>query len=152
MQQKPKPLAMQIRIASAQTDDDIRRCCAVLAELRPHVPAATFLERVHRMRQACGFDLAFVEMAGEIVAVAGYRYSENLAWGKFLYVDDLVTTEPRRGSGFGQRLFGWLVQQARSQGCAELHLDSGVQRFAAHRFYLARGMNLTCHHFALPLA
>jgi hypothetical protein len=32
-----------------------------------------------------------------------------------------------------------------------LHLDSGVQRFAAHRFYLARRMDITCHHFALKL-
>jgi hypothetical protein len=30
-------------------------------------------------------------------------------------------------------------------------LDSGVQRFGAHRFYLRRRMNITSHHFAIDL-
>jgi hypothetical protein len=30
-------------------------------------------------------------------------------------------------------------------------LDSGVQRFGAHRFYLRRRMDITSHHFALDL-
>ena len=34
----------------------------------------------------------------------------------------------------------WLVEYARGEGCDQFHLDSGVQRFAAHRFYLNRRM------------
>ena len=32
-----------------------------------------------------------------------------------------------------------------------LDLDSGVQRFPAHRFYLGQGMAITAHHFALDV-
>ena len=87
----------------------------------------------------------------EVVAVAGYRVTELLAWGKTLYVDDLATGSTRRGSGYGSRLFDWLLDEARRQGCAELHLDSGVHRFDAHRFYLQKGMDITSHHFAIKL-
>jgi len=137
-------------IAIPQTDADILRGFAVMAELRPHLRKEEFVERVRRQQQD-GFLLAFLEEAGEVKAVAGYRFLENLAWGKFLYVDDLVTTEQARSQGHGQRLFAWLVEQARSQGCDQLHLDSGVQRFGAHRFYLENRMDITCHHFGLKL-
>jgi hypothetical protein len=45
----------------------------------------------------------------------------------------------------------WLLQYARSQGCEELHLDSGVQRFGAHRFCLGLRMKISSHHFAIDL-
>jgi hypothetical protein len=45
----------------------------------------------------------------------------------------------------------FLVEAARENGCAELHLESGVQRFGAHRFYLANRMDITCHHFGMKL-
>lgn len=109
-----------------------------------------FLLRVRR-QQADGFQLAALTTEDAVVAVAGFRVLENLAWGRFLYVDDLVTDEARRSHGHGEALFAWLVAHARAEGCDQLHLDSGVQRFGAHRFYLARRMDITCHHFAMKL-
>ena len=37
--------------------------------------------------------------------------------------------------GVGKAVIGWLEEEARGQGCTGLHLDSGVQRERAHRFY-----------------
>ena len=139
-----------MNIALAGNEADIARCYPVMVELRPHLKAAEFATRV-RQQQATGFHLAYLEEAGEVRAVAGFRYLETLAWGKILYVDDLVTAEATRSRGHGGKLFDWLVAQAKHNHCAELHLDSGVQRFGAHRFYLAHRMDITCHHFALKL-
>jgi GNAT superfamily N-acetyltransferase len=139
-----------VRIAPAQTDAEILRCLPVLAQLRVHLTPEETLARLRRQR-AAGYRLVFLEEAGEVRCLAGYRLLETLAWGKILYVDDLVTTEAARSRGWGQQLFDWLVAEARDQGRDQLHLDSGVQRFAAHRFYLRRGMDITCHHFALAL-
>ena len=151
---RPRPLsprAPRHRIAVAETDADIRRCHSVMHELRPHVPAAGFVERVRR-QMALGYRLAFLEEARAVRAVAGYRIIENLAWGRFLYVDDLVTRPEDQSRGYGRALFDWLAAEALRERCAEFHLDSGVQRFGAHRFYLGRRMDITCHHFALKLA
>lgn len=139
-----------LRIAFAETDTEIERCFAVMAELRPHLASADFVGRVRR-QEAGGFRLAFLEAGGEVQAVAGIRLTENLAWGKFLYVDDLVTRAAERSRGHGDALFDWLVAYARAQGCDQFHLDSGVQRFEAHRFYLRKRMAISAHHFALPL-
>jgi hypothetical protein len=43
------------------------------------------------------------------------------------------------------------VAEARATGCAKLELDSGVQRFDAHRFYLRKRMIISSHHFSLEL-
>jgi len=95
--------------------------------------------------------LAYLEDEGAIRSVAGFRIQEMLAWGRVLYVDDLVTADVDRSSGYGGQLFDWIVEHARANGCDQLHLDSGVQRFAAHRFYLCRRMEISAHHFSLKL-
>ena len=119
--------------------------------LRPHLSdAEAFIARV-QYQCTQGYALVGWQTHGTLVALAGYRILENLAWGRFLYVDDLVVRSDQQGHGHGQALFRWLVSEARAQGCAQLHLDSGVQRFGAHRFYLAGHMDITSHHFALTL-
>lgn len=137
-------------IALAGSDPEIAGCFTVLSQLRPHLRHDDFLARVRRQQQG-GYQLAFLSEAGNVRAVGGFRVFETLAWGRILYVDDLVTDADHRCCGHGEALFDWLVGYARAAGCAELHLDSGVQRFGAHRFYLARRMEITCHHFALKL-
>jgi GNAT superfamily N-acetyltransferase len=95
--------------------------------------------------------LAALYEDGAIRAVAGYRYYHNLVSGNVLYVDDLVTDQKERSKGHGDRLFDWLVQQAKDGGCDCLELDSGVQRHGAHRFYLLHRMDITSFHFRLRL-
>jgi GNAT superfamily N-acetyltransferase len=141
---------MDVRIALAVEDDEILNCYPVMSELRPHVSAEDFLPRVRRQMESAGYKLAYVS-DGEVKAVAGFRISECLAWGAFMYVDDLVSKEGERSKGYGGQLFDWLVEYARGEGCDQFHLDSGVQRFAAHRFYLTKRMSIEAHHFGLKL-
>lgn len=137
-------------IALAETEAEIARCFAVMHELRPHLSQDVFVAQVLR-QQAQGYCLAYLEEAGEIRATTGYRVSENLVYGRFMYVDDLVTRSADQGSGYGSALLDWLIAEARRLGCAQFHLDSGVQRFGAHRFYLHKGMDITSHHFGMRL-
>ena len=139
---------MSIRIA--RTDADVARCWRVMHQLRPSIAEDTFVARVRR-QEAGGFLLAYLEDGGEVQAVAGYRYYDNLFTGRVLYVDDLVTGAAGRSKGHGQQLFDWLVAEARAAGCQSLELDSGVQRFDAHRFYLRNRMAISSHHFRLAL-
>src|SRR5436190_11266044 len=134
----------------AKTTKEILRSYPVDAQLRTRLAEPEFLERVERQRRQ-GYQLAFVEHDGFVKCVAGFRLLEFLGWGKCMYVDDLVTDERERSKGFGQQMFAWLVEYAKANDCEQLHLDSGVQRFDAHRFYLAAGLDITCHHFAMNL-
>ena len=139
-----------MRPAVAESDADVARCAPVMLELRPHLADRDFVATVRR-QQAAGYKLAYLEADGVVRTVAGFRFMDTLCCGKILYVDDLVTRAADRSAGYGGRMFDWLVEQARAAGCDEFHLDSGVQRFDAHRFYLCRGMNIVWHHFSLKL-
>ena len=139
------------RIIIAATDDEIAKCYPVMSELRGHIRADEFVERIKHQTQIADYRLACL-IDVEVKAVAGFRISQNLAWGNFLYVDDLVSRSNDRSKGYGGELFDWLLQHARENGCDQFHLDSGVQRFAAHRFYLAKRMAIEAHHFGLKLS
>jgi GNAT superfamily N-acetyltransferase len=140
---------MQVMIA--ETDPEISACFPVMSELRPHITESEFLAAVRR-QQHDGYRVAFVRSpAGRIVAVAGYRVTECLAWGRYLYVDDLVTDPSHRSMGYGRELLSWLEARARAEGCAQLHLDSGTHRREAHRFYEREGLAMTCFHYAIAL-
>jgi GNAT superfamily N-acetyltransferase len=62
-------------------------------------------------------------------------------------VDDLVTLPEARSRGCGAKLLGWLHELARAEGCAQLHLDSGMARRDAHRFYEREGLERSGYHF-----
>ena len=139
------------RIAIAKTTEEIRRCYPVMRELRTHITVENdFVDRVVRQQEQ-GYQLAFLESDGEVCAVAGYRFLESLFSGKNIYVDDLVTRDRDRSRGFGGELIDWLIKQAREHGCENLELDSGVQRFDAHRFYFSKRMSISSYHFRIKI-
>jgi GNAT superfamily N-acetyltransferase len=130
---------------------EIARCWEAMRELRPRAGTAEAFAAQVAQQQAEGYRLVYLEDGGRAVACAGFRVFWMLARGRNLYVDDLATLPDERSKGWGGRLFEWLEAEARRQGCAELHLDSGVQRGAAHRFYFRRRMTISAYHFALKL-
>lgn len=139
------------RIAIADTVEDIRRCFPVMRELRTHITdEKKFIERVQRQQEQ-GYWLAFLESESEVRAVAGCRFLESLFSGRNLYVDDLITRDSDRSRGFGGELLDWLTEEARKNGCESLELDSGVQRFDAHRFYFTKRMSISSYHFRIKV-
>jgi GNAT superfamily N-acetyltransferase len=137
-------------VISAQTDADIRDCWQVIAQLRPHLKKKDFVSTVRQQFRE-GYRLAFIRRKQKVAAVAGFRVLQSLSWGRFCYVDDLVTDDRVRSRGLGAELLDWLCEYARSERCNRLELDSGVQRHAAHRFYHRQRMFISCHHFSLEL-
>jgi len=141
---------MHIRIA--QSDPELDRLSPVIRQLRPQYDHDTLVAQI-KAQQADGYQLAYVESDdGKVLCVAGFVISTKLPYGHHLYVDDLVTDAAARSTGAGKAMMDWLKAHARTQGCAQLHLDSGVQRFDAHRFYLREGFRIASHHFAIDLA
>lgn len=140
---------MTPNIFLAETDQQILDCYPVMSELRPHIRADEFVERIKR-QATDGYKLACL-VDGVAKAVGGFRMAENLAWGRYMYVDDLVSLAGERSKGYGGALFDWLVAFALEKNCEQFHLDSGVQRFDAHRFYLTKRMIISSHHFYIDL-
>ena len=145
-----------VEIRCAETVAEIEGCFDVMAELRPHLERDGFVGRVRAMQKSDRYRIAFLLDTddggdGRVVAVAGYRLSHHLAWGKTLYIDDLVTTAGGRSRGWGAAMISWLKAEASREGCDQLHLDSGVWRKDAHRFYEREGLERSAYHFSIEL-
>lgn len=120
----------------------------VMRQLRPHLDEERYLAAVARMRETDGFRLLAASVNGKVAAVAGFRVMEMLYCGRILSIDDLITDEAMRSRGLGTALLDWLTREARSLGCGQIHLDSGLQRLDAHRFYERESFKKTAFHFA----
>ena len=121
-----------------------------MRELRPALTTVEdFAALVDKELRPGGYLLAgvFVDGTPDAVAVAGYRYLHTLAAGRHMYVDDLVSLPEVRGAGHAKELLAWLVEEAKAEGCGQLHLDSGTQRHGAHGFYFANGLHIPAFHF-----
>ena len=139
-------MTMEVRLV--ESDAQLEMISGVLLQLRSSFDKESLVAQI-KEQQKRGYELAYVESDGTVLCVAGFVVSVKLAWGKHIYIDDLVTDERYRSSGAGGRLIDWFKSYARERGCKQIHLDSGVQNFAAHRFYLRRGFNIASHHFSI---
>ena len=124
------PVLQQLR--EDLTLDDIRGICDDAQGQRPTF-TALFLD-------------------GGCVAVAGWRVMRNTHLGKVLYIDDLVVDAGHRSRGYGAKMLEMLKEQAKSLGVQAIDLDSGVQRHAAHRFYMSNGFIISSYHFRAYLS
>ncbi len=123
----------------------------VLRELRSHLTAELLTAVLAGAgEQGLRFAGAF-DGDGSCLGVAGWRVVDNTSSIRKLYVDDLVTTAAARSRGIGAPLLADLRGRGRAAGCRLLELDSGVARFAAHRFYLRERFDITAHHFGTTL-
>jgi GNAT superfamily N-acetyltransferase len=135
---------------------ETRLAARTLLELRPALGSPEALVRqVDERQRPAGYRLvaAFEDGQEDAAAVAGFRINEFLAWGRHLYVDDLVTAAAHRGRGHADRLFAWLEAEGRHAGCTQFHLDSGLgeDRADAHRFYFRHGLRIASFHFSRKL-
>ncbi len=138
-------------IQTAETGEDILKCWKALKELRPHLVEANFVSMVSKMISE-GYQLAFIEgEEGYALSIAGFRYLQFTFNGKHFYIDDLSTLPEARGKGYGSKLIDHVCELARQKGYEYVTLDSGHQRFAAHRLYLNKGFTISSHHFSKKL-
>ena len=135
-------------IQTAVTDIDILKCWKALKELRPHLLENNFLPAIKEMISE-GYQLAFIEGEnGYAVSIIGFRYLQFTFNGKHFYIDDLSTLPEVRGKGYGSKLLDHVTELAKQNGYKVITLDSGHQRYDAHRLYLNKGFTIASHHFS----
>lgn len=133
-------IAEDTGIQRASTDEQIRSCHRVMRQLRPHLTEEqAFVEQVQR-QLAEGYHLVYCQDNGGARVLAGFRFLEFLAWGKVLYIDDLITDSETRRSGHGGKLLKWVIEQGKKAKCAQVHPK--VLRIASMEL---RHEVLTCH-------
>jgi ribosomal protein S18 acetylase RimI-like enzyme len=133
---------------------EVGACYDLMRQLRPHLASAEEFIARWRRQSADGYRIRALWSEHPKPgprALAGYRITENLVHGKFLYVDDLVADQAERGRGYGAQLLDKLKEEGRAQGCAKFVLDTGLDNYLAHRFYFRQGLLAQALRFNVPL-
>jgi GNAT superfamily N-acetyltransferase len=135
-------------IRIARDEDEVRRCWPAFRELRPHLRSEEEFIARWRVQVGEGYQVAYIADGDRVPAAAGYRLMTTMAWGRILYLDDLVAMEASQGTGLGTALLKFLQDEARRLGCDAVHLDTGYHRHLAHRAYLRNGFRMDCMHLS----
>ena len=136
-----------IRLDHVQDPQACAACFDLMRELRPHLESAQDFGRQLERQAAQAYRLLAAWENGRAVALAGYRVQENLLYGRFVYIDDLVVASPVRSRGLGKRMIDAVRDQARRLGCAYLVLDTGLANALGQRFYFRQGLLSKGLHF-----
>lgn len=141
----------QFRLSLIDSDEEYLASFDVMRELRPHLAdVAAFTAQARRQAEQV-YRLLAVWQDNQVQALAGYRLQENLLYGRFLYVDDLVAPADARRHGLGAKLIDALREEARKQGCKNFVLDTALGNSLGQRFYFRQGLLAVGMHFRQPL-
>lgn len=135
-------------VSLVKTKEEIEKCFEVMVFLRPHLIKEEFVDKVHSQFDQ-GYQIACIFKDDNAVSLIGYRFLETMAWGRILYIDDLITHPEHKKCGYASQLLNWALAKAKQAQCDQVHLDSGYQRNDAHRLYLNKGFDMTSHHFSM---
>ncbi|MBA4151903.1 MAG: GNAT family N-acetyltransferase [Acinetobacter sp.] len=139
---------MDIRIAT--TAAEFAACYHVMRELRNQFDSDTFVDWVHEQANQ-GYVLAYIAGPSGPVSVAGYRIRENLAWGRYMQVEDIATLPAYRSKRMGSALAQWLIDQAQQAECLTVHVDSPLGADQLQRFCERQGFQVSAQHFSRTL-
>lgn len=135
---------MNLRISHT---DNPALIAPILKILRNSLPDEIFHARLISALQN-GYRVLIAEEAN---ACLGYRITQDVFWGKTLYVDDLVVAEAARGHGLGASLLARAKSEAQKHSCDHIRLCSGLTRKDAHRFYEQNGFHQSSLQFVHAL-
>ncbi|MEJ8840021.1 GNAT family N-acetyltransferase [Ramlibacter sp. AN1133] len=145
-------MKMNAQLRHVETNQDFHAAFAVMRELRPHlVDADAFIAQLQRQAHQ-GYRLLGAWDGMQVLGLAGYRHQENLIYGRFIYIDDLVTTGSVRSRGIGAALINAVREEAYRHGCKQLMLDTALGNSLAQRFYFRQGLLSRALHFGQALA
>lgn len=138
---------MKIKIAS---ENELKYCYKVMHQVREDLSEKD-LSKIISEQIKNGYKLAYVLKDDQVICVAGFSILQKLSLGKHLYIDDFVTDKSVKSTDAGKALLDFLKIYAKQQDCKSIELDSLVQRYDAHKFYLSQDMQIVSHHFSIEL-
>lgn len=131
-------LKQATNIKELLSSEDFLKAFPIVQQLRPNLDELVYLNLIKDMQKEGYRMFALCDAVidtEKIIAVIGVIQLTNLAYGKHLWVHDLVTDASHRSKGYGEVLLSFINNLAKENGCAVVALSSGFQRIGAHKFY-----------------
>ena len=101
------------------------------------------LQAYKQILQREGLEIFVLESDGRIVSTCYLNVIPNLtrAARPYAIIENVVTDEACRGSGYGKRVIQHAIEYAWSQNCYKVMLMTGSKEESTHAFYRACGFD-----------
>ncbi|WP_421989786.1 GNAT family N-acetyltransferase [Roseococcus sp.] len=147
---EPVPPTIEVRLF--QEPEDLARCFEALDVLHPgRLDPADFTATLTRMVREPGVRVAGIEEGPRVLACVVFRVAESLSYGRHVSIEEIATVQDARARGLGRILMDHVRDHGRAEGCASIHLNSGLGRAATRRFYHRYGMDISSFHFKMEI-
>jgi GNAT superfamily N-acetyltransferase len=123
-----------MNIVELRTEQEYLEAYPVMHELREHLSRSDYVELITRLART-GYRLFAVRTNDRIVALAGLSIATNFAYGKHMWVYDMITVSSERSKGFGSALLTHIEKLARREDCNLIAFSSAAWCEEEHRFY-----------------
>lgn len=134
-------------IREVMAEAEIRSCVTLMRVLRPHLEPDDDVVVGRIVRQmADGYRLLSLGDGENMLALAGFRFQENLVFGRSLYVDDLVVAAEARRQGHAETLLGRVREIALKAGLRVVALDTALMNETARKVYERCGYETVAYH------
>jgi len=87
----------------------------------------------------------------DLIGVFGLWFMTRHYAGRSCEADHIYVEEQYQGKGVGKELFEFIHQYAESKGCETMELNSYVENFGSHKFYMNLGYIIRGYHFLKKL-
>lgn len=140
----------ELTISECQCKEEIEKTYPITRQLRPHLMLNNYLRLVDSLMKHENFRLfAAYNQDHHCVGVVGFQELQRLAFGKIIYVADLVTDRDKRSQGIGKQLLDRVKEEAKLLKINAIVLESKVDRTKAHSFYQRYGFKMNAYGFRL---
>lgn len=89
--------------------------------------------------------------SGKLIGVFGLWFMTRHYAGRSCEVDHIYIEDELQGKGVGQELLRFIAEYATSKNCETLELNSYVENFRSHKFYMNLGYVIRGYHFLKKL-
>ncbi len=107
---------------------------------------ARFLEMFDQNYECFG-----VYLGQELIGVFGLWFMTRHYAGKSCEPDHVILKSEYQNRGFGKQIFEFIFDYSRKKGCETSELNSYVQNFKSHKFYMNHGYVIKGYHFLKKL-
>ncbi len=107
---------------------------------------ARFLEMFDQNYECFG-----VYLGEELIGVFGLWFMTRHYAGKSCEPDHVFIKSEYQNRGFGKQIFEFIFDYSRKKGCETSELNSYVQNFKSHKFYMNHGYVIKGYHFLKKL-
>lgn len=129
---------------------DVKAAYDVLRHMYPDMTSEEYV-KIALARLAEGYRLVAVLDGDKMVSVAGFWIGMRFYCGKFIQLDNFVTLPDYRGRAVGKLLVDWIKDLGRAENCNRVILDTYVDNYPAHRFFLREGFIIRGYHLNFML-